>query len=205
MKLIVGLGNPGTAYVGSPHNAGFEAVDQLAERFGCEFQGSRKFKSDLAKVDVNGDAVTLMKPLTFMNLSGEAVGPWLRWHRLGVDALVVLLDDVDLPLGRLRIRPKGGSGGHNGLTSVIQHVGSNAFVRVRLGVGRGEGEQDDVIKHVLRPLTGPRREAASLMVERAADAVAMILGDGVERAMNRFNAIAGGADKTESQKQESGH
>jgi PTH1 family peptidyl-tRNA hydrolase len=191
VKLLVGLGNPGTEYAGSPHNAGFEVVDELADRAGMVFRSSTRFRADVAKGELAGMPVVLMKPLTFMNASGEAVGAWLRWHRLSVSDVVVLLDDVDLELGRLRIRAKGGSGGHKGLASVIQHTGSDQIVRVRLGVGRGHDENEDVVAHVLRPLKGERRKAASVMVVTAADAVEAILRQGVDRAMNRFNAVAG--------------
>ncbi len=205
MKLVVGLGNSGQGYAGSPHNVGFEVVEKLAQRAGLAFRESRRFRAALAKGELAGDAVVLMKPLTFMNASGEAVGAWLRWHRMTAADLVVLLDDVDLEPGRLRIRARGGSGGHKGLASVIEHTGSDAFVRVRLGVGRGEGEREDVIAHVLRPLTGTRRETASAMVMEAADAVELILRQGVDRAMNRFNTVANVDETAESKKQESGH
>ncbi len=205
MKLVVGLGNPGAAYAGSPHNVGFEVVDRLAQRAGMDVRESRRFRAALAKGELAGEAVVLMKPLTFMNASGEAVGAWLRWRRMTAADLVVLLDDVDLEPGRLRIRARGGSGGHKGLASVIQHTGSDAFVRVRLGVGRGDDEREDVVAHVLRPLTGTRRETVSAMVDEAADAVEMILKQGVDRAMNRFNTVADAVEKTESKKQECGH
>lgn len=205
MKLVVGLGNPGAAYAGSPHNAGFAVVDVLARRAGAGFRESGRFRAALAKGELAGEPVVLMKPLTFMNASGEAVGAWLRWHRMTEADLLVLLDDVDLEPGRLRIRARGGSGGHKGLASVIQHTGSDVFVRVRLGVGRGDGEREDVIAHVLRPLTGVQRETAAATVAEAADAVEMILRQGVDRAMNRYNTVAGADEKTESKKQESGH
>jgi len=205
VKLVVGLGNPGAAYAGSPHNAGFEVADALAQRAGVAFRESKRFRAALARGELAGEPVVLMKPLTYMNASGEAVGDWLRWHRMTVADLVVLYDDVDLEPGRLRIRARGGSGGHKGLASVIQHAGADAFVRVRLGVGRGDGEREDVIAHVLRPLTGARREAAAAMVGEAADAVEMILRQGVDRAMNRFNTVASTDEKTESTKQECGH
>ncbi len=180
-------------------------VENLAQRAGVAFRESGRFRAALAKGELAGETVVLMKPLTFMNASGEAVGAWLRWHRMTADDLVVLLDDVDLEPGRLRIRARGGSGGHKGLASVIQHAGSDAFVRVRLGVGRGDVAREDVVAHVLRPLTGARRETASAMVMEAADAVEMILRQGVDRAMNRFNTVAGAAEKTESKEQECGH
>jgi len=202
VKLVVGLGNPGAAYAGSPHNAGFDVVDVLATRIGVAFRENKRFRAALAKGTLAGEAVVLMKPLTFMNASGEAVGAWLRWHRMSAADLMVVLDDVDLEPGRLRIRAKGGTGGHKGLASVIQHVGADAFARVRLGVGRGAGDED-VVAHVLRPMTGARREASLGLAIVAADAVEMILTQGVDRAMNRYNVVSGPDEKTECKEQES--
>jgi PTH1 family peptidyl-tRNA hydrolase len=196
VKLVVGLGNPGAEYEGSPHNAGFAVVDELARRAGAGFRGSSRFRAAVARGALAGEPVALMKPLTFMNASGEAVGTWLRWHRMDVSDLVVVVDDADLEPGRLRIRLKGSSGGHKGLESVILHAGTDVFVRVRIGVGRGAGDQD-MISHVLRPLGGEERERAAEAVARAAEAVEAILKLGVERAMSRYNAVAGTDEKAE--------
>jgi len=187
VKVVVGLGNPGKQYVGTPHNVGFAAVERLAERFGCQFKKRLRFKAEVAKTTIGTEAVVLVKPQTFMNLSGDAVGSVLRYHKVPEADLIVLLDDVDLELGRIRIRPGGGSGGHKGLTSVMQHVGSGDFVRIRMGVGRGVGETD-VVSHVLSPFASAHRDCVGRMIERIADAVSDILESGVDSAMNRFNS-----------------
>lgn len=196
MKLLAGLGNPGAEYAGSPHNAGFAVVEELARRAGAVFRMSSRFRAAVAKGTLAGESVTLMKPLTYMNASGEAVASWLRWHRLDVSDLMVMSDDADLEPGRLRIRAKGSSGGHKGLESVILHTGSDAFVRVRIGVGRGSAGQD-MISHVLRPLTGAEQEQMASSSVRAAEAVEAILRWGVERAMSRYNSVVGMGEKTE--------
>lgn len=201
MKLLVGLGNPGATYERSPHNAGFEVMDALAAKANLSFRENRRFRSALAKGTLAGNDVVFMKPLTFMNASGEAVGHWMRWHRLDASDLVVVYDDADLELGRLRIRKQGSSGGHNGLTSVIQHVASDQFVRIRIGIGRGTGDRD-MISHVLRPLSGQDGILLQGGVERAVEAVQEILRRGVDQAMNRFNAAPQMDDKAESKKQE---
>lgn len=184
---MAGLGNPGAEYAGSPHNAGFDVVDELSRRMACTFRDQSRFRAALAKGELVDESVVLMKPLTYMNASGEAVGTWMRWHRLDETSLIVVLDDADLELGRLRIRTKGSCGGHKGLASVIQHMGTDAFTRIRIGVGHGSGGQN-MISHVLRPLSGEDREGVSAAVVRAAEAVEEILMRGAERAMNRFNA-----------------
>ena len=188
MKVIVGLGNPGDKYNGTPHNVGFEAVERLAERFGAQFSGNRKFKSLIAEARIGGERVLLVKPLTFMNLSGEAVGALLGFYKVPADDLVVVLDDVNLDTGRIRVRPKGGSGGHNGLSSVISHVGTEDFARVRMGVGRGRGS-GDLVSHVLHRFAPDQRAAVEDMTERAGEAVCAVLESGIEVAMNRFNSV----------------
>jgi peptidyl-tRNA hydrolase, PTH1 family len=189
VKVIVGLGNPGRKYEGTPHNVGFDAVDCLAERFDARFRKSLRFKAEVAKTVIGGESVVLVKPQTFMNLSGDAVGALLRYHKVPIENVIVLLDDVDLELGRIRIRPGGGSGGHKGLTSVKQHVGTGDFVRIRMGVGRGAGTAD-VVSHVLSPFASVHRDSVGSMTERTADAVCEILESGVDSAMNRFNSVA---------------
>ncbi len=185
--LIAGLGNPGQQYAGTPHNVGFNVVDELASRLGCAFREESRFKAWVsAGAGIGGHRVTLIKPATFMNASGEAVGGWMRYYKLGLDQLVVVYDDADLPLGRLRIRGTGGSGGHNGLRSVIQHAGGEGFARVRLGIGRRDAS-GSMIAHVLSPFAVEDRERVTEMVKRAADAVTMLVEEGTERAMNRYN------------------
>ncbi|MFU8780461.1 MAG: aminoacyl-tRNA hydrolase [Kiritimatiellia bacterium] len=186
MMLIAGLGNPGSQYKDTPHNVGFAVQDELASRFDGVFREQTLFHSWLAGVAVHGQRVTLMKPSTYMNASGEAVGSWLRYYKAAMESLVVVVDDADLPLGRIRIRARGGSGGHNGLRSIIQHVGGETFIRVRLGIGR-DTTRGDMISHVLRPFSKEDVAVVTEMVARAADAVVMIVTEGLERAMNCHN------------------
>ncbi len=187
VKLVVGLGNPGQKYEGTPHNVGFAAVELLARQSECGFRRGMRFRAHTAKVTLGDESALLVKPQTFMNLSGEAVGGLLRYHKAASTDLIVLLDDVDLEVGRIRIRPQGGSGGHKGLASIIQHVGTGDFVRVRMGVGRGGGAAN-VVSHVLSPFASAQRDRVASMVERAADAVREILESGVNSAMNCYNS-----------------
>lgn len=189
VKVVAGLGNPGAKYENTPHNVGFDAVDRFAERCDCQFKYSLRFKAEIAKTKIGSESVVLLKPQTFMNLSGESVGAMLRFHKVTAAELIVLFDDVDLELGRIRVKPDGGSGGHNGLKSVIQHVGTSKFVRVRMGVGRGSG-QGGVISHVLRKFASDDRDSVKDMVSKAVESVYEILESGVDSAMNRFNSAA---------------
>ena len=185
MKVIAGLGNPGKEYAGTPHNVGFEVVEALRGRFGVEWQTSRRFHARIAKTRQAGEAVMLVQPLTYMNLSGTSVAPLLRYHGGTPADLIVVLDDADLALGRLRVRPEGSSGGHRGLASVIAAVGTEAFVRVRLGVGR-DGNSD-LVGYVLSAFQGESRKQADKMIDAAAEAVNCLLVDGMAEAMNRYN------------------
>jgi PTH1 family peptidyl-tRNA hydrolase len=189
VKVIVGLGNPGRKYEGTPHNVGFDVVDCLAHGSGCKLRRSLRFRAQTAKTVIGAETVLLVKPQTYMNLSGESVGALMRYHKVPPTELLVLLDDVDLDIGRIRVRPRGGSGGHKGLKSLIQHVGTEEFVRIRMGVGRGRAESD-VVSHVLSPFSAAQRDSVRSMVDRAADAVGVVLESGVESAMNRFNSAA---------------
>ena len=184
--LIAGLGNPGAKYEGTPHNVGFAVLDALAARAGIVFREQSAMRAWLAETKIGTCRATLMKPATYMNASGEAVGNWLRYYKQDVQQLVVVVDDADLPIGRIRIRMRGGSGGHNGLRSIIQHVGGEDFVRVRMGIGRDE-RRGDMISHVLRPFSKEDVAVVADMVVRAADAVTMIVSEGTERAMNCYN------------------
>ena len=184
--LIAGLGNPGARYVGTPHNVGFMVADELATRAGVAFRSQSKMRAWLADVRIGSLQATVMKPATYMNASGEAIAGWLKYFKKDLQALLVVVDDADLPLGRIRIRPRGGSGGHNGLRSIIQHMGGEQFVRVRLGIGR-DARRGDMISHVLQPFSKEDQDVVMDMVVRAADAVTMIIEEGTERAMNCYN------------------
>ncbi|MFO7535558.1 MAG: aminoacyl-tRNA hydrolase [Kiritimatiellia bacterium] len=187
MNLVVGLGNPGRQYANTPHNAGFRVVDELARRLGETLRESGRFEAQVAKVDMEGRRTVLAQPLTFMNNSGAAVGAILRCNGIASSDMIVVLDDADLDAGVLRIRKTGGSGGHRGLKSILETVGTDAFVRVRVGIGRDPGHEN-LVSQVLRPLSGEARDVFEKAVVRAADAVACILRDGPDAAMNKFNA-----------------
>ena len=185
MKIIVGLGNPGKEYAQTPHNVGFCVVDLLAERWGSPLRRSLRFRSDVAQATLDGGTVLLQKPRTYMNRSGVAVGALARYRKVAPEEIIVVVDDADLDFGRLRIRVGGGSGGHRGLGSILEHLPGGGFVRVRLGIGRSGG--DDLVRHVLRPFGESERNALGTVLARAADAVGCVLADGASEAMNRFN------------------
>jgi PTH1 family peptidyl-tRNA hydrolase len=187
VNLVVGLGNPGRQYARTPHNAGFRVVDELARRAQGELRESGRFEAAVLKTDLEGKRVVLAQPLTFMNNSGAAVGAILRCNGIAPSDMIVVLDDADLDAGVLRVRPKGGSGGHRGLQSILEKVGTDAFVRVRVGIGRDPG-RENLVSHVLRPLSGGEKDVFDQTVLKAADAVACILREGADAAMNRFNA-----------------
>ena len=184
--LIAGLGNPGDRYDNTRHNVGFAVADELARRGGFAIQRVR-FKALTAAAQVGGQGVLVIKPTTFMNLSGEAVGEAARFYKLSPDRVLVISDDVDLPLGKLRLRTGGSAGGHNGLKSVIQHLGSDRFPRLKVGVGGKPHPDYDLADWVLGKLTGEDKKVMDETVKRAADAVECLLKDGADKAMNRYN------------------
>lgn len=193
MKLVVGLGNPGPRYRDTLHNVGFMVVEALATRHGVTFE-SAPTEALAAKVrGLGGDAVLLAKPLTFMNLSGRAVADLVRFYKIALDDLLVVVDEVALPAGQLRVRARGSAGGHNGLKSIIGLLGSDAFPRLRVGVGRGDPRRD-LADHVLAKIDPAMRTIVDEVVGRAADAVESFLTDGIEKTMNVFNAPATARD-----------
>lgn len=185
MKLIVGLGNPGYEYHLTPHNLGFMAVDQLAESCGVEIS-RREAQALTALTELEGESVVLAKPQTFMNLSGMAVARLLARYELPVEDLIVLVDDVDLPFGSLRIRRRGSAGSHNGLKSIIGALKSDQFGRVRMGV-KPERPIEDLVSYVLGPFRKADLEVLAEMVDQASEAVRCILKEGISGAMNRYN------------------
>lgn len=186
MKLVVGLGNPGGRYHDTRHNAGFLVVDELARRWHVD-QWREQHQALVAKVRVGEDAVLVAKPLTFMNLSGEAVAGLAGFYKVAVPDLLVVLDEVALPLGRLRAGRAGSEGGHNGLRSVIARLGTREVPRLRIGVGRGD-QRRELADHVLGTFAAEEREQVEAAVLRAADASEMFVAEGIERVMNAFNA-----------------
>jgi len=184
--LVVFLGNPGPKYDCTRHNAGFMAGDALAKKLGVSINKLR-FKALTAAAEINGEKVLLMKPQTFMNLSGEAVGEAARFYKVPPEHVLVVSDEISLPLGKLRVRPKGSAGGHNGLKSIIAHLGSDAFPRIRLGVGAPPHPDYDMADWVLSVFRNQDLEDMRAAADRAGEAVISYITDGPERAMNRFN------------------
>ena len=184
--LIVGLGNVGDKYEGTRHNVGFRVADELAERAGVPVQ-RLKYRALTGQAEIGGVRVLLMKPVTFMNLSGEAVRPAADFYKVPADHILVLSDDVSLPVGKLRIRRGGSAGGHNGLKNIIQHLGTDQFPRVKVGVGEKPHPDYDMADWVLGKFQGEDRKAIDQAVQRAADAVECLLREVPERAMSRFN------------------
>ena len=182
MKAIVGLGNPGRDYAGTRHNVGFDVVDEIARRWNVQL---RPWKSVAHVAVVGARGAVLVEPQTYMNLSGDAVNRVAAFHKLEPSDVLVVVDEIQLPLGRIRLRRSGSAGGHNGLKSIIQHVGPE-FPRLRIGVGRGDPKWD-LADHVLARFGREERDAVVEAVSRAADAVELFVEQDIEVAMNRFN------------------
>ena len=185
MKLIVGLGNPGYEYHLTPHNLGFMAIDRLADACGKELS-RREAQALTASTELAGERVVLAKPQTYMNLSGLAVARLLQNYELAPRDLLVLVDEIELPLGMLRIRPRGSAGGHNGLKSIIGALEADDFIRLRMGV-RPDRQVEDYVSYLLRPFRPAETELVAEMLDLASEAVRVILSEGVQKAMNRFN------------------
>ena len=185
--LLVCLGNPGDRYENTRHNAGYMVADEIGERLNVPIQKLR-FRALTNTVKLGGQTVLLMKPVTYMNLSGEAVRQAADFYKLPPERVLVISDDIALPPGRLRVRKGGSAGGHNGLKNIIQHLGTDQFPRLRLGVGEKPHPDYDQAEWVLSKFRGEDKTAMERAVSRAADAVECILTDGLDAAMNRFNA-----------------
>jgi peptidyl-tRNA hydrolase, PTH1 family len=183
--IVVGLGNPGPRYEGTRHNVGVMAIEVLLERTGSSL---KRHKSGCLVAESNLDSkrVVLARPLSYMNESGRPVREVVRWYRSGPARLIAVHDEIDIPFGEVRVKDGGGTAGHNGLKSIVQHLGTNEFVRVRMGVSRPPGRRA-AADHVLREFSSSDRKELPLLLERAADAVERIVEVGAERAMNEFN------------------
>ena len=184
--LVVGLGNPGPKYEWTRHNVGFLVIDQLADRADIPVQ-KLKFQALTNTALIGGQSVLLMKPTTYMNLSGQAVGQAARFYKIPPERVLVISDDVALPQGKLRIRRSGSAGGHNGLKDIIAHLGGDQFPRVKVGVGGKPHPDSDMAAWVLSTFTGADRKAMEEAIDRAADAVTCLLEQGVDKAMAKFN------------------
>jgi peptidyl-tRNA hydrolase, PTH1 family len=192
LYLIVGLGNPGADYARTRHNAGFIVVEQLAARWHAGWKTEKRFQARMARTEHDRGFVLLCEPQTFMNASGEAVRAVVDFYRVSVDRLLVVVDDADLPLGHLRLRPGGSNGGHHGLESVEQHLSSRDYARLRIGIGRLDGARE-ITGHVLGRFRSTETALADKVLTAAADQAETWLTAGIQKAMNQFNGAIDGA------------
>ncbi len=192
-RLLVGLGNPGREYAGTRHNVGFMVLDRLAASWGASFRAEKKWQADVATAPMQnpcgGGDVWLLKPQTYMNLSGESVSELARFYKIEPARVLVVLDDMALPLGRLRIRERGTAGGHNGLQSILDHLGTQEVPRLRIGIGSGGagGSAGAAVGHVLGRFAVDERPLVEQSLDRAAEAVRFAQDNDLPSAMNRFN------------------
>ncbi|HHW60337.1 MAG TPA: aminoacyl-tRNA hydrolase [Syntrophomonadaceae bacterium] len=184
MKIVVGLGNPGPNYKDTRHNVGFMVVEELARRHSVERQ-EQKFDAIIAHTHINQEKVLLIKPLTYMNLSGRAVQAVVRFFKADLDELMIIYDDMDLPVGTLRLRPQGGTGGHKGLMSIQQSLGTQDFPRLRIGIGRPH--YHDPVDWVLSKFQREEKELITAAINQAADAIESWVNQGLDQAMNTYN------------------
>jgi peptidyl-tRNA hydrolase, PTH1 family len=188
LHLIVGLGNPGAEYAQTRHNAGFLLVEKLALRWQTDWSNERKFQARMAKIERFGRRIWLCQPQTFMNLSGESVGELQGFYQVPLPNLIVAVDDADLPFGEIRLRPSGSSGGHHGLESIEQHLGSREFARLRLGIGRKNSARQ-IAGYVLGRFEPAENDLLEKVLERAANQVECWLTAGLQKAMSQFNGV----------------
>lgn len=193
MKIIAGLGNPGSEYAATKHNVGFMLIDALADKLNVSAsEWQEKNDALIAKVRIGAESVLLVKPLTYMNESGRAIAPLMNFYKLDATDLIVVHDDMDIPTGTIRLRKKGSAGGHNGIKSILAHVGDENFSRVRIGIGRPLPKWT-VVNHVLAPFTAEDAPKIKAAIEYLLPAVECIVTDGIDVAMNKFNPKKGRA------------
>jgi len=186
MKCIVGLGNPGKKYNKTRHNVGFMVIDELAGRYGWKLKKD-KFNGKSTVETCDGEKVILLKPQTFMNLSGESVRPLMDFYQIDPEDVLVIYDDLDLPAGKVRLRQKGGHGGHNGIRSIIDHIGTKEFKRVRIGIGRPDSAMP-IVDYVLRPFSKEQQEDVQSSIKKSADACETWLQKPFAEVMNEYNS-----------------
>jgi PTH1 family peptidyl-tRNA hydrolase len=188
-QLIVGLGNPGAKYERTRHNIGFDLLDHLADRWQVSWQENKRFQGLVSeKISIGGDKVYLLKPLTYMNKSGQAIRAVVDWYKLPPESVLLVYDDLDLPVGRLRLRLTGSAGGHNGVKSAIAHLGTQSFPRVRIGIGKSYAEKE-TISHVLTKFSPDERDIIDQVIPLGVEAIEVSLREGVEKAMNLYNSV----------------
>ncbi|HLZ56560.1 MAG TPA: aminoacyl-tRNA hydrolase [Ktedonosporobacter sp.] len=200
MKLIVGLGNPGLQYEQTRHNIGFRTIDKLATKMGLKWE--RRGRAMLATGNIGLEKVALVKPITYMNNSGEAVGELARWYKVAPEDVLVVYDELDLPVGKLRLRASGSAGGHNGLDNIIHHLHTNKFPRLRLGIGRPTNQRVDTINYVLGVPPLDERIQLETAEDQAVEAIPLIIGQGIATTMNLVNADPEAKQKEEERRRQ---
>lgn len=200
MKLIIGLGNPGREYEQTRHNVGFRIVDRLAEQQGWKWE--RQGRALLANGSIGPEKVVLVKPITFMNNSGEAVGELMRWYKVQPEDILIVYDDLDLPVGRVRLRSDGKAGGHNGLDSAIRHLHTNCFPRLRVGIGRPSNTRMETVDYVLGVPAADERIELATGEDRALEAIPLIIRQGLATTMNLINADPEAQKKAEERRRQ---
>jgi len=200
MKLIVGLGNPGLQYEQTRHNIGFRTIDKLAKKLGVKWE--RHGRAMLATGNIGLEKVALVKPITYMNNSGEAVGELVRWYKMAPEDVLVVYDELDLPIGKLRLRGSGSAGGHNGLDNLILHLHTNKFPRLRLGIGRPTNQRADTINYVLGVPPLDERIQLETAEDQAVEAIPIIIRQGVATTMNLINADPEAKQKEEERRRQ---
>ncbi len=198
LHLIVGLGNPGAKYAQTRHNVGFLLVERLAAKWKSDWTNERKFEAQMARYERNGGRVLLCEPQIFMNLSGEPVGALANFYQLPLKQILVVVDDADLPLGEIRLRKSGSSGGHHGLESIEQHLASREFARLRIGIGRQDGVRE-ITNFVLGKFDSTENAVLEKVLDRASGQVECWLNDGIEKAMNQFNGVVDSTNEKKKQ------
>jgi len=193
LYLIVGLGNPGAEYSKTRHNAGFLVADRLAGRWRAAWSYEKKFNARVARTQRDSRQVLLCEPQTYMNSSGETVAPLMKFYRVPLSGLLVIVDDADLPLGEIRLRPAGSSGGHHGLESIEQHLGARGYARLRVGIGRQSGERE-ITGYVLGRFSSTETALIDRVLTAASDQAECWLEAGIQKAMSQFNGAVVGAD-----------
>lgn len=185
MYLIVGLGNPESEYKNTRHNMGFDTINILAEKYNIEIN-KNKFSALVGEGQIEGEKVFLIKPQTFMNLSGDSVIQFVNFYKVNIENVIVIYDDMDIEAGKIKVRPKGGSGSHNGMKSVVNRLGSENFPRIRVGIGKPQFE-NDIINYVIGSIPEKERNILKESTKTAAEAVSSILKIGIDNTMNKFN------------------
>ncbi|MDJ0593001.1 MAG: aminoacyl-tRNA hydrolase [Pleurocapsa sp. MO_226.B13] len=188
-KLIVGLGNPEPKYDRTRHNIGFSAVDELAKIWQLELKENKRYQGSFAEGVVRGKKIRLLKPLTYMNRSGQSVRAVTDWYKIDPQSVLVIYDDMDLPVGRLRMRLTGSAGGHNGMKSIIAHLGIKEFPRLRIGIGKSDGKKQTV-SHVLGKFSPPEAKTIEEVLQIAIAAIEFSLKEGIEKSMSRYNGFS---------------